>query len=1080
MLSMPSPKPFPCWATALFWCLLVVGPHASTADAKPEAGGSVRLPAPIFVLAPPPGAPPGAKSAAPSPAKVVPPPLGGPDHATILLQPDREMLAALLLHPADLQEASLTLTLAPAGDEKSTAAAQLEVLELLRASPPGQPVNRQDCAAQPVASVALDALEKNRRQTIHIDGLAPLLTRWLAHPQESQALVLAVQATAAAGANPGPLPRLTLVAGSLEGQVVIRHEPSHELFENPLHPQDGVFAQMKDGHLYYGGRRLRLWGTAGWPNPRRLLEMGFNAERIWHPDANAMYDAASAARGEVKPYVKGDNSAWDQADRHVAEAEKAGLFMMLAATTGTLPAAPLSADDSFLAGGPDWLAWRAAMRSPHPDDMHWLYVDPRLQRARKRFLKNLLTHVNPYTGRAYGQEPAIVIYELFNENGGAKHLLEGSFEKWPGFFRDELQQRWNAWLTARYHTDAALLQAWGKLDPGESLQGSSVRPGPTLETHGKMPAARGDDFVRFVIELVDGYDQDLRSYCRTLAPAGVGVNVAPFSFDTQYMPNLAWSYLQSRCEVNCPGMYFWDLKSSLTRPPAAYVLDGCTVAGSATVVYETNQGRPDPYRAEYPLKLAALAGWQDWDGVFWHYWARGGEGVDEAYLTHILLPPGPGNNYWDAVQDEVDPVMCSSLAAAGRIFLNHRIAAAPHPEIVTVGANALFGYRHYNGVNQATFTQGSRMNFVADRPGDVTVNGAPPPAPPRIAGAVASGDEILWDWPNGRLIIDTPTAKVYVGNFTGPYRFKDGIVLGDVGTPFVSFAMVSADDKPLAGPDATHRIYLTAVFDARNTGFDMDWSVKGGPTEQAKAIRNVGTLPVRVDPVPYSVWFPTAIRGRFEGYDFALRQAVDQSLDDTNRVDHAGRTLFMSVLEVATRGRPLPTPQPQTMAQAGGGTSTPPSDVPAADATATATVATGTGWTPLPGLGWHASYAAAYRLVHQSTLKYASLTPADAGPGEDKTLVVTGLQLADLWGAEADLELDFHAGGLTAITVTFKTPPPFADAVADTTTRFGAPTEKHFGAQFESSLARWPAAGTRPAVTMTESQGIFKILYTAP
>jgi len=36
---------------------------------------------------------------------------------------------------------------------------------------------------------------------------------------------------------------------------------------------------------------------------------------------------------------------------------------------------------------------------------------------RKHAAKNLLRHVNQYTGKPYGEDEAIAVYEIFNENG---------------------------------------------------------------------------------------------------------------------------------------------------------------------------------------------------------------------------------------------------------------------------------------------------------------------------------------------------------------------------------------------------------------------------------------------------------------------------------------------------------------------------------------------------------------------------------------------------------------------------------------------------------------------------------------
>jgi len=947
-------------------------------------------------------------------------------------------------------------------------AAQLEVHRLLRPLGSAAPAKGVDFDARPIATAALDQVLKNQRQKVEIEGLAPILAEWMSQPRSAHGLLLTL---APQTPGSGPLPTVMLARNAM-GEMVIEHHPAHELFDHAQRPREGVYAALRDGHLFYGDQRLRLWGVVGSPDPQRIRKMGFNAERVWNPSSQSMYDADSAKRGEVKPYVQGDGSRWDLEDRHFAELKQAGLFVMFAALGHTMPLKLVAVDGAFVAEGDDWPKWKAAVTGKEVDEMRWVFFDERLQAIRKQHLKNLLAHVNPYTGKAYGQDEAIVIYELFNENGGAKRLLEGCYEKWPAYFRDKLARKWNAWLKARYPTDAAVTAAWGKLAAGESLSGGTVALGPTWQKHGEAPKARGNDFVRFVLELIDHYHQDMRSYCRTLAPKGVGVNVAPFSFDTQYIPSLAWSYLQGRGEVHCPGMYFFDLQSTLDKPPSAYVIDSPTVDGCATVLYETNAGRPGPYRAEYPLKLAALAGWQDWDGVIWHYWAAGGRAIDEAYLAGAMLPPHP-HHYWNAVHHENDPVMCSSMALAGRMFLGNRIRPAPQPAVIRVGAEGLFSYDYHWGVGQAqqTFRTGARLRFEPNQPGGASVDGKPLAEPRRLTEAVAAGEEILWDWPNGRLILDTPTVHAYAGRIGGPYRFKDGIVLGDVGAPFVSFAMVSADGKPLAGDHASRRIYLSAVSDAKNTGFEMDGSVKGGPLEQAKAIRNAGRAPVVVDRVPYSVWFPTQLEGRFEGYDFALRKVVNQSVSATNRVAHDGRELFLGVLAVESRGAAADVP-------AAAGTTVRPT---AAGSSEAASQAAGAGpWNPIPGLGWEVGYDAAHKALRAATFALTSISQPDRSQAPEKTIHVGDVQVPGLWKAPADLELAFQQDRLRTITVTFKQPPPFAGALADYEKQFGPAAEKKLAAQYETSVAHWPAQASRPGILMTESQGIFKIVYSFP
>ncbi|MDR3108305.1 MAG: carbohydrate binding domain-containing protein, partial [Planctomycetaceae bacterium] len=81
--------------------------------------------------------------------------------------------------------------------------------------------------------------------------------------------------------------------------------------------------------------------------------------------------------------------------------------------------------------------------------------------ANKEYARQLLTHVNKYTGNAYKDEPAVAMIEINNENsvicmwGGW-----GGLDKIRGEYLDDFQKQWNRWLSDKYKTDAALQKAW--------------------------------------------------------------------------------------------------------------------------------------------------------------------------------------------------------------------------------------------------------------------------------------------------------------------------------------------------------------------------------------------------------------------------------------------------------------------------------------------------------------------------------------------------------------------------------------------------------------------------------------------
>ncbi len=850
--------------------------------------------------------------------------------------------------------------------------------------------------------------------------------------------------------------------------VTLRAAVRPQLFQSPIAPQKGVYTTAKDGHFFYGEKRLRLWGALGKAGFERVKKMGFNAWRMWGPSNEKFYTAESLRTGDFAPVKKGDGSPLDDLDRQYASCKEQGLFVMATQLTGApMPAKLLAADDSFVAGGEDWAEWKKAILDGAKDIAQFTFFDERLQKAKKKHAGNFLNRTNDYTGRRYAEEECIAIYELNNENGFVLKVLEGESQKWPAYFREKLERRWNQWLANRYPTEAALKTAWGALDAGEK-QGA-VKLGPTVADRKKFSEARGSDFVRFAIELMEGWNTQLRDFCRQQAPAGTGVAVVPFSFDTQYRGNLPWHYsLAHAGDTATFGMYFWNTQSALAKPPSLYVLDSHTVAGKPTVIYETNSGRPNPYRSEYPLMLAAFASWEDWDAIFFHYWS--GEPTDVPDERYLLMPllPSLASHYWTSVQHQSDPVMCATMAIAGRMFLNGAVAPAPNPAIYEAGAGAIFGYNFHNGVGirGTAFTRGSRLHFSPEKASGLTLDGQPPSPVEPAASAVASGDSVLWDWPNGRLIIDAPSYKAYVGRSAGAYRFKDGTVLSGLGAPWVSWAMSSADGAPLA---EARKLLVASVWDAKNTGFEMNATANlSGPMNQANAVINRGRLPVIQDAVPFTVQFPTKLEANFHAYDFALRETAQIPVSNSNVLRYEGAPLFMGVLEIAQRGQAVETPASSLATNE-------PSSRAGVAAAISAAPLPGV-WSPIHGLTWGSTPESAQEVIRTTKPPLASVTPG-TDPSGRKTQSLAGSRF--LWDAPADALLTFGGGGLQRIEATFTQPPSFTVAIADYEKQFGPPATKKLTSQEGESVVTWSVKRQEAtlSITLSETQGTMRAIF---
>ncbi len=929
-----------------------------------------------------------------------------------------------------------------------------------------------DVGEKPLFSTKLDTV-KGKNTKLTVTGMETALGDSLSKDNGECGLLFVI--TPAEGKK-----ILPAISKGVKGTAMVKSYPKVLLFDHEIKPQNGVYATMKDGKLYYGDRRLKLWGMVKDGSGERVRRLGFNCMRVWFQ--GSFYTPESAKKGKAMEYVKGDGSALDRYDKMMADYRQNGIFVMLATTvgsgTGHIPIADMLSDDSWLAGGADWEEWKKAVKELKGGYDQFGYVDERFWKARLRHAENVFTHLNPYTGKRYAEDEIIALVEINNEAGLAKNWIEKGFDKWPAYFRNSLQRQWNTWLEKRYKNDEGLKAVWKKLDPGESLSAKSIKLEPLLSSHSKYPQERIADFTRFIYEQIDSHNQDYEKFCRSLAPKGVGVNVVPFSFDSQYRPSIPWAYTNWLGDTSTVSMYFWSTPSMLTKPPSLYVLDSHRVADRLSVIYETQRGRPSPYRAEYPYMLSVLTSWQDFDIVVFHgSWI--GDDSDEQLLAGGVMPPN-ATHFWNAVHLEHDQIMTSAIAMAGRIFLSGILGEASNPVTYTVGKQGIFSYDTFNGIggkemSYNTFTRGTRIKFEPEKDCEVLVDGKEKeslqPMDP-LKDPVATGKYATWDWQNGRLIIDAPTVKVYTGKTVPSYAFKDGITLSGFNTPFISFALISADGKPLVGPDACKKAYVSAVLDCKNTNFKYDYSTPGGPIDQAKGVKDPGVPPIIVDKVSYSLSFPFEINGRFTGYDFAMRQTEESSLNG-NILRKPEQTLWMGLLEFTGRGKAMdvtvdPSPGVTAVVSTGNFKEAESTDEKLAGIP-----------NPIPSLSWGDNYHRAHRLLRDSAIVRTSISSEEMADKPDKTITVNEALL--LMKMPSNIDVIFNQDRMSQIVVTFTQAPAFTDLIGKFKEMYGKPAqEKIVNVASDQSEVHWTLRKNERTleITATEVQGVVRVTYS--
>jgi hypothetical protein len=86
--------------------------------------------------------------------------------------------------------------------------------------------------------------------------------------------------------------------------------------------------------------------------------------------------------------------------------------------------------------------------------------EPRMIELQKKYARDLLTHVNPYTKTTYADEPAVAMVEISNEDALFDIWNRGDLDELPDPYATTYRKLWNSWLANKYGTTAKLRKVW--------------------------------------------------------------------------------------------------------------------------------------------------------------------------------------------------------------------------------------------------------------------------------------------------------------------------------------------------------------------------------------------------------------------------------------------------------------------------------------------------------------------------------------------------------------------------------------------------------------------------------------------
>ncbi|MBC7235068.1 MAG: hypothetical protein H5T69_04450 [Chloroflexi bacterium] len=641
------------------------------------------------------------------------------------------------------------------------------------------------------------------------------------------------------------------------------------------------FIRIVDGHLATGeGKRWRMWGLnicTDMPLPpmpyapvvaRRLAKYGCNCLRLhaidhrW-PNGILMRAREGSAQnrwwgGQDESTRALDPEALARLDYFIFCCKREGIYLDLnlnVARTFT------EADGVREA---DLVRWGKGLT----------YFDDQLIALQKEYAAQLLQHVNPFTGLRYGEEPAIALIELVNENsllefwergllaGDPPDPMRGHWYPIPASYVADLDRRWNAWLRARYPDRAALAAAWeGDLAAYEDPALDSVRR-LRRDEFSAASAARFRDEAQFYTDLEIAFFSEMKRYLReTLGAKQLILGTSDHNHGWSALPMLEanatldvmdghfyWQHPRSH-RPGYPWRHndWWIANTPMVDDPDASVVAHCSrsaVLGKPYIVSEVNEPFPNDHAAEFIPIIAAYGSLQDWDGILFYDY-------DGSWATPYWL-----NEEWREPPKLMtfalgtDPVKWTQFGLGALTFLRGDVRAArqvverrmPHDWVLESLRRPSDSAHPYWMPWLPGRLALMHRTAIASFQGEVLS----PPEGQRTwpeERIVSDTGELVWEArpKDGRVLIDTPRHQAIVGR--AGRRATSHMEL-ELETPFAAVQLASLDGQDIA---RSERMLLSTGARVANTG--MRWADE---TRQSLSDQ-WGTAPIRIEPVVATV-----------------------------------------------------------------------------------------------------------------------------------------------------------------------------------------------------------------------------------
>ncbi|QOV92167.1 hypothetical protein [Humisphaera borealis] len=500
-----------------------------------------------------------------------------------------------------------------------------------------------------------------------------------------------------------------------------------------------------------------------------------------------------------------------------------------------------------------------------------LYFNPKLQSIHRGWLRQMLTSPNPHAaGTPLGQEPAIGMVEIINEDS----LFFWTFSKKsvPAFQWAQLEAIYAQWLTKKYGSTAAAMQAWnGERAPGDAADRPALYEAYHMTAAGVNQGGSGKrkrvgDQVQFLAELQRGFYDTATKYIKNDLKYGGLVVASNWGVADPAMLNATerWTYTAGDV-MDSHGYFEADHKGdgsaysvrvghtfkdiAPVTVPSLLPLRFQQVADYPQIISEIGFTQPNRYRADAVFLSSAYGALQGVDGMF--FFAVGSNYLLDASIQKFQVAspafvqsfPAAALAYRRGDVTEADPAihqavplpdlwgMKGGFGWSQDALDQFRAKDVPPGAAIAGQVDKIDSLTSYIGPIVRTYGPDASQSAQRDLPRYLN----------RDAKTIASlTGQLRWDYGKGLAVMDTPCAQGAAGFLAAAGTIATSNVRVAMANDYGTATVVSLDGLPIA---QSRKVLVQVMTQDQPTGFRAEGGV----------VKDLGAAPFGIRKVAGSI-----------------------------------------------------------------------------------------------------------------------------------------------------------------------------------------------------------------------------------